>query len=61
MAALDPADTETELFTRADLAMYEVKKQGGNRVCLAEGEGFRFLGPGVEKRAPVPTTSSGQK
>jgi GGDEF domain-containing protein len=38
MASLDPTDTETELFTRADLAMYEVKKQGGNRVHVWHGD-----------------------
>ena len=39
LATLTPADGEQELFTRADLAMYEVKHRGGNRVCVVTGDG----------------------
>lgn len=34
---------ETDLFARADLAMYQVKHVGGNRVCVAEDGGYRFV------------------
>jgi diguanylate cyclase (GGDEF)-like protein len=43
MASLHPDDGEGELFTRADLAMYAVKRAGGNQVCVAEGDTLRFL------------------
>lgn len=35
-------DAAQELFTRADRAMYEVKRGGGNRLCVATESGFRF-------------------
>ncbi len=34
IAALDPGDQANEVFTRADLAMYEAKRRGGNSVCM---------------------------
>lgn len=37
MALLHPEDHSEELFTRADMAMYQVKYVGGNRVCIADG------------------------
>jgi len=43
MALYSPGDRETDLFTRADLAMYAVKHRGGNLLCIAEGETFRFV------------------
>jgi diguanylate cyclase (GGDEF)-like protein len=46
MAILRAQDEGNELFTRADLAMYEVKHVGGNRVCITDGADFRFLGEG---------------
>jgi diguanylate cyclase (GGDEF)-like protein len=33
-----------DLFSRADAAMYAVKRIGGNRVCIADAGGFRFYG-----------------
>jgi len=35
VAILEPEDLDAEFITRADLAMYQVKAQGGNGVCLA--------------------------
>jgi diguanylate cyclase (GGDEF)-like protein len=44
MAAMVPSDREQEVFTRADAAMYAVKRQGGNHTCIAlEDGGFRRL------------------
>jgi GGDEF domain-containing protein len=43
MAMFQASDESTELFTRADQAMYRVKDVGGNRVCLHDGENFTFL------------------
>jgi diguanylate cyclase (GGDEF)-like protein len=37
VAALSSDDEAGEVFSRADLAMYEVKRRGGNQVCLADG------------------------
>ncbi len=34
LAEFAPTDSGTELFTRADQAMYEAKAAGGNQVCL---------------------------
>jgi diguanylate cyclase (GGDEF)-like protein len=50
MAILRPDDEGNELFSRADLAMYEVKHVGGNRLCISDGSGFRFLGPDPIRR-----------
>jgi diguanylate cyclase (GGDEF)-like protein len=41
-AVWDEKDVGEELFSRADLAMYQVKAVGGNGVCLAERAGFRM-------------------
>jgi diguanylate cyclase (GGDEF)-like protein len=46
LALLSPDDDGMELFTRADLAMYEVKHLGGNRVCLCDGAAFQVYGEG---------------
>jgi diguanylate cyclase (GGDEF)-like protein len=42
MALLREEDPASELFTRADHAMYAVKHAGGNRVCVPEGNAFRL-------------------
>jgi diguanylate cyclase (GGDEF)-like protein len=34
-------DTTTELFSRADAAMYQAKRAGGNAVCIAHAGGVR--------------------
>jgi diguanylate cyclase (GGDEF)-like protein len=41
VARSHPADHQTELFTRADAAMYEAKRRGGNLIFVSEAEGFR--------------------
>jgi diguanylate cyclase (GGDEF)-like protein len=42
---LSRLDVSTEIFTRADRAMYQVKRRGGNCVCVdrGTGSGFYFL------------------
>jgi diguanylate cyclase (GGDEF)-like protein len=43
---------DDDLFSRADAAMYAVKRIGGNRVGIAEAGGIRFFGdatPGTER------------
>ncbi len=42
LALLEPDTDESNLFTRADLAMYEVKRRGGNAVCVARAGRFDF-------------------
>jgi diguanylate cyclase (GGDEF)-like protein len=37
---LDYRDAGTEVFTRADQAMYRVKRLGGNRVCVDRGDAY---------------------
>jgi diguanylate cyclase (GGDEF)-like protein len=36
-------DTTTELFSRADAAMYQAKRAGGNAVCIAHAGGVHSL------------------
>jgi GGDEF domain-containing protein len=45
MALLRDDDLALELFTRADHAMYAVKRIGGNRACVSDEDEFRFIGP----------------
>lgn len=42
ISLLSPEDEETEIFSRSDQAMYEVKRVGGNRVCVCDARGFHF-------------------
>ncbi len=42
IAPLLPDDIDNEVFTRADLAMYEVKRHGGNQVCVLADDGPYF-------------------
>jgi diguanylate cyclase (GGDEF)-like protein len=44
MALLRRDDLGGELFSRADHAMYAVKHVGGNRVCIPDGNAYRFYG-----------------
>jgi diguanylate cyclase (GGDEF)-like protein len=44
MAILRDQDEGTDLFSRADQAMYQVKRTGGNRTCIMDDDDFRFLG-----------------
>ena len=37
MAIVSPDDRDIEVFSRADMAMYQVKHRGGNRVCVYAG------------------------
>jgi diguanylate cyclase (GGDEF)-like protein len=51
MATLEDGDEEGDLFRRADLAMYEIKRLGGNGVCIATVEGLRTRdGAGARRR-----------
>lgn len=45
LALMSPEDLDYELFSRADLAMYQVKRRGGNKVCVSIGQEtcFPFL------------------
>jgi diguanylate cyclase (GGDEF)-like protein len=43
MALLRDDDLALELFTRADHAMYAVKRAGGNRASVSEATEFRFI------------------
>jgi diguanylate cyclase (GGDEF)-like protein len=51
MAVLQVEDEENEVLSRADLAMYEVKHVGGNRVCFGDADGYRFVGGDMPPRA----------
>jgi diguanylate cyclase (GGDEF)-like protein len=44
LAFLHPDESDSELFSRADGAMYAVKRVGGNSVCIDDGAVFRFYG-----------------
>ncbi|HEX6508843.1 MAG TPA: GAF domain-containing protein [Chloroflexota bacterium] len=44
MATLSRSDKDVELFSRADLAMYQVKHRGGNHVCIHDGNAFFWYG-----------------
>ncbi len=44
MAIVSPDDRDIEVFSRADMAMYQVKHRGGNRVCVYAGSTFYWYG-----------------
>jgi diguanylate cyclase (GGDEF)-like protein len=44
MAILARDDGDAEVFSRADLAMYQVKHRGGNHVCVYDGSEFFWYG-----------------
>lgn len=52
MAIVSTDDREVEVFTRADMAMYQVKHRGGNRVCVYDGSAFYWYG---EEESLVPS------
>lgn len=43
IASLEPDDTGDEIITRADLAMYEAKRNGGNRVCVSHNGAYVLI------------------
>jgi diguanylate cyclase (GGDEF)-like protein len=45
MATLSRLDLGTEVFTRADRAMYRVKRLGGNQVCIDRGRQSEYYCP----------------
>jgi diguanylate cyclase (GGDEF)-like protein len=45
VAYLATDDSATDVFTRADEAMYEAKRAGGNGVCIWDGSSFRLACP----------------
>jgi diguanylate cyclase (GGDEF)-like protein len=44
MAIVSPDDRDIEVFSRADMAMYQVKHRGGNHVCVYAGSTFYWYG-----------------
>ena len=49
IALLEDGDKADELVTRADRAMYESKKTGGNRLCLSKNGRYCLLDQGSER------------
>ncbi len=44
LAVLSGDDQDVEVFSRADIAMYQVKDRGGNRVCVCDGDEYYLFG-----------------
>jgi two-component system cell cycle response regulator len=44
MAVVSTDDRDVEVFSRADMAMYQVKHRGGNHVCVFDGAAFFWYG-----------------
>jgi diguanylate cyclase (GGDEF)-like protein len=44
MAVVSTDDRDVEVFSRADMAMYQVKHRGGNHVCVYDGSTFFWYG-----------------
>jgi diguanylate cyclase (GGDEF)-like protein len=44
MAIVSTDDRDVEVFSRADMAMYQVKHRGGNHVCVYDGSAFIWYG-----------------
>jgi diguanylate cyclase (GGDEF)-like protein len=52
MAIVSPDDRDVEVFSRADMAMYQVKHRGGNHVCVYDQSTFYWYG---EEGSLLPT------